>query len=940
MTLAAGANLGPYKIVSPLGAGGMGEVYRARDTRLGREIALKVILEAFAADREFLNRFEREAKALATLNHPNVATLHGMEEANGRHFLVMELVEGQTLGEQIANGAIPLERVVALGRQIAEALEAAHEKGIVHRDLKPANIRITPEDKVKVLDFGLAKAAAAPDPAAPSVSLANSPTFTAMGHLRQGYGAQGTEVGVILGTASYMSPEQARGLPADHRSDIFSFGVVLYEMLTGRQPFQGDTVSDVLASVLAREPDLSSLPPDLAPRLSELLKRCLEKHPKRRWQAIGDVRHELEVVAQNPRKLEDTASAVALAAAALATPKPLWRRALPVAAGALLAAGVTAAAFIAARPRSAAPLPVQRFVIPYGEGLSRTINIRTAVAISPDGTRVAYVANRDIYVRALDDLESRKLERGAAANLASVPMNLVFSPDGKSIAYYDLGDGTIKRLDLAGGPAGLVCAARNPNGITWYGDYLYFTGPGGIHRVLAAGSDPEIIIRNESPMRRTAPQLLDDGRLLYSVTPAGDDVQEQWTAAKIVLQRPGDAAQTTLVEGGSDPRYVPSGHLVYQSGGVLFARRFDLRSGALGPATSVLEGVLRSSGPITAATAWYGVSSTGTLIYVPGPVGVGQPDLKLAWFDRDGKPEILPMPAGPYTHPRVSRDGRWLTFGRVDTRDYSVWVYELDGGASARRLTFGGRDRYPIWSGDSQWVIFQSDRGGDLGIYRQRADGSGTAERLTAPGKDLSHFPETASPDGSVLLFNQTGAGVAGSPNEAPGRATLMAYSFKDKAATPYAGIVSQFKAGAEFSPDGKWLAYSSVAPKQTQAIPYIEPYPATGAKYQISTEREGGSNPMWSRDGREVFYTPGPGIILMSVSVTTTPSFSFGPGKPVARPFTNSPPIAGRMFDTAPKHERFLGLLPAGAADPSAMRREEIRVVLNWTEELKRRVR
>jgi hypothetical protein len=428
--------------------------------------------------------------------------------------------------------------------------------------------------------------------------------------------------------------------------------------------------------------------------------------------------------------------------------------------------------------------------------------------------------------------------------------------------------------------------------------------------------------------------------LLYSVTPAGDEAQEQWTAAEIVLQRPGDAAPTTLVEGGSDPRYVPSGHLVYQSGGVLFARRFDLRSGALGPATSVLEGVLRSSGPISAATAWYGVSSTGTLIYVPGPVGAGQPDLKLAWLDRDGKPEVLPIPAGPYTHPRVSRDGRWLTFGRVDTRDYSVWVYELDGSASARRLTFGGRDRYPIWSGDGQWVIFQSDRGGDLGIYRQRADGSGTAERLTAPGKDLAHFPETASPDGSVLLFNQTGAGVAGSPNEASLRATLMAYSFTDKAATPYAGIVSQFKAGAEFSPDGKWLAYSSVAPKQTQAIPYIEPYPATGAKYQISTEREGGSNPMWSRDGREVFYVPGPGTILMSVSVTTARSFSFGPGKPVARPFTNSPPIAGRMFDMAPQGQRFLGLLPAGAADPSAMRREEIRVVLNWTEELKRRVR
>jgi Tol biopolymer transport system component len=577
-------------------------------------------------------------------------------------------------------------------------------------------------------------------------------------------------------------------------------------------------------------------------------------------------------------------------------------------------------------------------VIPYGEGLQRTGNIRTAVAISPDGTHVAYVADRDIYVRALAELEPRRLDR--AAKLLSSPMNLAFSPDSKSIAYFDFGDGMIKRLDLAGGPAGLVCAAANPNGITWHGDYLYFTGPGGIRRVRAAGGDPEIIIKNEPPLLRTAPQVLDDGRLLYSIAPSGDEGLERWTAAKIVVQRPGDTAPTTLVEGGSDPRYVPSGHLVYQSGGVLFARRFDLVTGALGPATSVLEGVLRGSAVVSAGTAWYGVSSTGTLIYVPGPVGAGQPDVKLARFDRDGKAEVLPVPAGPYSHPRVSRDGKRLTFSRAEGRDYSVWVYELDGGASARRLTFGGRDRYPIWSADSQWVIFQSDRGGDRGIYRQRADGSGTAERLTAPEKASAHIPETASPDGSVLLFNQIGEGVAGRPNGAVGRATLMAYSFKDRTSTPYAGITSRFKAGAEFSPDGKWLAYSSVAPNHWVGIPYVEPYPATGAKYQISTEREGGHNPMWSRDGRELFYTPGPGSILILVNVTTSPSFSFGPGKPVARPFTISPPPDGRMFDIAPQQQQFLGLLPASAADPSAVRREEIRIVLNWTEELKSRAR
>jgi serine/threonine-protein kinase len=929
MTIGAGTRLGQYEILNAIGAGGMGEVFRARDTRLGREVAIKVILETFIADRDRLLRFEREAKALATLNHPNVATLYGMEEAAGRHFLVMELVEGNTLAEHVAPGAIPLERALTFARQIAEALETAHEKGIVHRDLKPANIKVTPDDKVKVLDFGLAKSAAAPDPATSTVGLANSPTFTAMG----------TQVGVILGTASYMSPEQARGLPADHRSDIFSFGVVLYEMLTGRQPFQGETVSDVLASVLAREPDLSSLPSDLAPRLSELLKRCLEKHPKRRWQAIGDVRHELEVIAQNPRRLADTASGVALAAAALARPKPFWRRVLPVAAGAFLAAGLTAAAFIATRSGPAAPLPVQRFEIPYGDGLQRRVSIRTAIAISPDGTRVAYVANQDIYIRTLSAFEPRKLDRGPTTNLLSAPMSLAFSPDGQSLAYYDLGDRRIKRLDLSGGLPAQVCAALNPNGITWHGDSLFFTGPGGIRRVSASGGEPELLTSNPQDVFQTAPQILDDGRLLYSIAPRGDEGMEQWNLAKIVVQRPGDSAAATLVEGASDPRYLSSGHLVYQAGGVLFARRFDPRTAALGAAAPVVEGVLRGSAAVSAGAAWYAISTTGTLIYVPGPVGVGQPDFKLAWFDRAGKAEVLPVAAGPYMHPRISRDGKRIAFSRADNRDTGIWVYELGGGGAARRLTFGGRDRYPIWSADSQWVIFQSDRGGDNAIYRQRADGSGAAERLTSPGKDVTQFPETAALDGSVFLFNETEGLSGGRAGAQTGRTKLMAYSFKDRTSAPYGGITSFYKAGAEFSPDGKWLAYAVAEPGGT-VTPYVEPYPATGAKYQMSTAGGGGHNPMWSGDGGELFYTLGPASTMVAIKVKSSPAFSFAPAETIARPFTNSPPLLGRAFDAEPRGARFLGLMPTDAADPSTPKRDQIRVVLNWTEELRSRVR
>jgi len=933
----------------------MGEVYRARDTKLGREVAIKVVLEAFLADRDRLARFEREARALAALNHPNIATLHGMEESAGRHFLVMELVAGLTLGELMqapghrapaaavtsesasrgaaASGAgapraLSIDASIAIACQIAEALEAAHERGIVHRDLKPSNIKITPDDKVKVLDFGLAKAASdQAGPEGPAYASMNSPTLTAMG----------TQAGMILGTASYMSPEQARGQSGDHRSDVFSFGVVLYEMLTGRQPFQGETVSDVLASVLARDPDLSTLPPDLAPRLTDLVKRCLEKRPKRRWQAIGDVRHELEVIAANPRWVNEPGPTGSMAQGG-APATPLWRRALPIATAVVATAAVTAAALVLTRPTPAAPI-VSRFVIPYAEGQQRTITSRVAMAISPDGTRVAYSANREIFVRALSDLEPRPISRGTTTNLASTPFSLVFSPDSKSLAYWDQGDEKIKRIELAGGAPVPVCdAPGSPGGLTWSGDSIYYSAQGGLRRVLASGGEPEIVIKTDLNDSLTPPQVMNDGRLLFSIALPGEGGADRWTRAKVVLQRPGEATATTLVEGGSDPRYLSSGHLVYQSGGVLFARAFDPRTGVVGGAISVVEGVLRGASALGAGFAWYSVSSNGTLIYMPGPVGAAEQDLRIAWFDRAGKAEFLPIPTGPYVHPRVSRDGKRITFSRVDGRESSVWVYDVAGGGSARRLSFGGRDRYPIWSHDGLHVIFQSDRGGDAGLYWQRADGTGTAERLTTVEKDVVQIPQSAAPDGSVLLFDQgprTGSMV-----------TLMVYSFKDKKITPFgpstalgAGVTSQTMTGAEFSPDGKWVAYSAREAGQTTNMTFVQPYPATGAKYQISTTREDGHHQVWSADGKELFYTPGPGTLLAAVAVTKSPSFAFGPGAPVVRPFTNAAPSVGRVFDVGRTGARFLGFVPPGSTDTSSLMRNEIRVVLNWADELKARV-
>jgi len=505
MPLSEDTRLGVYELVSKLGEGGMGEVYRARDTKLGREVAIKVVLEAFVADPERLIRFDREARSLAALNHPHIATLYGMEESAGRHFLVMELVTGQTLSELITSG-LALETALRVAIQIADALEAAHEKGIVHRDLKPANVKVTTDDQVKVLDFGLAKVVA-PVSNSETTDIANSPTIAATGHLRQGSGDPGTQVGVILGTAAYMSPEQARGMSGDHRSDIFSFGVVLYEMLTGRQPFQGETVSDVLAAVLARDPDLSALPAGLTPRLTDLIKRCLEKHPRRRWQAIGDVRYELEVIAANPRAIAFDRQPPAL----ISTSRSPWRRVVPIAGAAVIAAAATAVVFIAARKTPPAP-PVSRFAVSYPEPSSRG-TIRVALAISHDGSRIAYTANRELYVRALDDVEPKKLDRVVATSSLSSALNLVFSPDDKSLAYSAVG--FLKRIDFAGGPPTVICAAQNPLAVSWTGAYIYFTGPEGISRVASSGGEPELLIKTVPRWTATAAHLLDDGRFLF-----------------------------------------------------------------------------------------------------------------------------------------------------------------------------------------------------------------------------------------------------------------------------------------------------------------------------------------------------------------------------------------------------------------------------------------
>ena len=577
MAFPLGGRLGAYEIVEMIGAGGMGEVYRATDTKLGRSVAVKVLPEAFAADPERIVRFEREARLLASLNHPHIAALYGMEQDGGRHFLIMELVEGETLAERLRRAALPVEEALTIAHQIAEALDAAHERGVIHRDLKPANVKITPDENVKVLDFGLAKAMTEESPVAAGqtgINATHSPTFSLMA----------TQAGVILGTAVYMSPEQAKGLPADHRSDLFSFGCVLYEMLTGRQPFRGDTVADVIASVLVREPDLSAVPPNLNPRLSDLLKRCLEKNPKRRWQAVGDLRAEVEVIAADPHAVTAARSGL--------VPKPLWKRAGPALASAVVAAAITGLLAWTTRP-SASPIAVTRFPVTLPEGQFLSGLTRNGITISPDGTQIAYVGNSRLYVRRMSQVGAMLIAGTGEGNILSP----VFSPDSQSLAFYSVTDRAIKKIRVGGGTAVTIAPLTAAFGMSWSPGGITFVSenPKGVFRVSENGGKPELLAEVKDGEAAYGPQILPDGQnVLFTV--AQGETSEHWDKASIVVASLKSRERKLVLEGGSDGRLLPTGHLVYARDGVLFGSRFDMRRlTVVGGATSILDGVRRSA---------------------------------------------------------------------------------------------------------------------------------------------------------------------------------------------------------------------------------------------------------------------------------------------------------------------------------------------------------
>jgi Tol biopolymer transport system component len=885
MSIATGTRLGCYEVVAQIGAGGMGEVYQAHDTKLGRDVAIKVLPANFVNDPERLSRFQREARMLAQLNHTNIATIYGLEQSGGTSYLVMELVSGATLAERVKAGPLPIEEALKIAIQIAEALEAAHEKSIIHRDLKPANVKVTPEGKVKVLDFGLAKAF---EGDAASEDMSNSPTLS----------RAATMQGVILGTAAYMSPEQARGRAVDKRTDIWAFGCVLYELLSGKQAFDGEDITEILAAVVKTEPDWQVLPPTTPGPIRILLKRCLQKDKTLRLQAAGDARIEIQEALTAPASV----ATVSVAANRLAG----WRLAVFIALSALVAA--TVAGFAVWNLRPAPQLPVTRTVINLPPGDQLAALDFPAIAISPDGARIAYVAfhsgTRQIYLRALDSLEAKPL---AGTEGANTPF---FSPDGQWLGFF--ASGKLKKILVNGGVAVPLSNGAAPTGAMWGNNGTIVFAPintGVLEQIPDAGGIPKALTRfDKGEFTHGWPDLLPGSKTVLFVAGAGG------SNLRIVAQSLGTGDRREIVQGGTVPHYAATGHLVYAQGGTLMAAPFDPQQQQLrGGSVSVVEGVLQS-GFIGAAQ--YTLSETGSLAYVPGGNLAGD---RLVWVSRNGKEQALGAPPHNYLWPRISPDGRQIAVG-IGEGETQVWLYDLAREALTRFAPGVNGMTVPVWTPDGKRLAFTSNKDGPQNIYWQMADGSSETERLTS--SEYPNFPMSFSRDGQLLSYGEI--------NPTTGY-EIWVLKMADRKMQPF--LRSPFNEGVpRLSPDGHWLSYVSDESGRWEVC--LQPYPGPGGKYQISTE--GGTEPVWNPKGNELFYRSG--NKMMAVDITPLPNFSIG--KP--RMLFQGPylPTLGTLpyYDVSPDGQRFL-MIKLNEESSSSSSLKQIVVVQNWFDELKRRV-
>jgi serine/threonine-protein kinase len=903
-----GTSLSHYRIVEKLGQGGMGEVYRAEDTNLSRQVAIKVLPDEFAHDAERLARFEREAKLLASLNHPNIAAIHGLEEHEGKRFLVLELVEGQTLSERLKKGRIPLDEALDICRQIAEGLEAAHEKGIIHRDLKPANVKVTPEGKVKVLDFGLAKAFY--EQAAP-VDPSRSPTIT----------EQMTAPGVILGTAAYMSPEQARGKPVDKRADIWAFGCVLYECLTAKRAFQGDTVTETMAAILKSAPDWTFLPEDTPAFVRAVLRQCLQKDPALRLHDIADARIEI-------------GESASYRSEAVPAPRKLSLPWLGACAALMLLAGVLIDRLLTRYVQLPSPMPVVaatvkiepshwldglRWPAPYGFDQPS----RTAMALSSDGRFIVYSAIKEnpgpqnkprLYLRRLDQLEA-KLIAGTEGGVSPF-----LSPDNSWVGFW--ADGKLKKIPVEGGAPTTLLDVSVLFGANWgRHDSIVFTDgfAGGLSRVSADGGNSETLTRPDLKREERAhrlPSWLPNGKaVLFTVMRQSFDSQP-----RLALFRLDTREWHVLLQDAADARYVPTGHLVFLRQGTLMAVRFDLaRLEVIGQPVALVENVMQAfstAGECHTGAGQFGISDTGSLIYAMGGI---VPDRKnsLVWVDQKGTEQPVTALQFPFSYPRLSPDGQRIAYATAG-REWQVWVYDLARGTNSR-LTGEGRAVYPVWTPDGKRILFSWHKSLAENLFWQPYDGSSRMEPVTS--SENYQFAGSWSSDGTTLVFVE--ARQEGSQNSWD----IAVLDTPSGHVTPF--LNSQFtELYPECSPDGRWIAYSSDESMRDEV--YVRPFPGSGMKHPVSSE--GGIEPLWARNGKHLFYRWRDQVFV--VDVLTDGSFTTSKPRLVFEKPGYFSGYPTRSYDLSLDGQRFL-MVKVEQRKPSPV--TEMILIQNWFEELKR---